>query len=209
MELYPRDSNKPERADAVGEALRQLIEENLETERWGFRLTFTKFARITNIKIIYDSEWCRVKFKFSRVHFPGKDEILIDYGRLHAPEEDSFMIWNGEGCRCWHNVLDPLRFLDGLTPAQAYQQAIQDKRLPPVVENFKGSELARKLSNEYPPKSAIVLQSMLWNQYGERLFQLFDLRQPVLWEEYRRFLKEYYTIMDLKSGYGPPYENVC
>ena len=87
MDLYPRESNKPERAEAVGDALRALIEGNLEIERWGFRLTFTKFVKITNIKIIYDSDWCRVKFKFSRVHYPGTDEILIDYGRLHAPND--------------------------------------------------------------------------------------------------------------------------
>ena len=209
MDLYPRDSNKPERAEEVGNALRALIEENLEIERWGFHLTFTKFIKITNIKIIYDSDWCRVKFKFSRVHYPGTDEILIDYGRLHAPNEESFMVWNGEGCRCWHNVLDPLRFLDGLTPADAYQQAMVDKQLPLVVKNFRESDRAKELLDEYSPKSAIALQSKLWNHYGERLFELFDLRRPDLWQEYRGFLKAYYGLLGLKSDYGLPYEFVC
>lgn len=209
MQLYPRDANKPERAEAVGEALKRLIEENLEIERWRFRPTFTKFARVNNIKIIYDSDWCRVKFKFSRVHYPGTDEILIDYGRLHAPDEDLFMVWNGEGCRCWHNFLDPLRFLDGLTPQEAYQQAMIDKQLPPVVREFRESEQARQLAKAYPPKAVIVQQSALWEHYGERFFELFDLRHPDLWEGYRRFLKEYYKLLGMQSGYGLPYENVC
>jgi hypothetical protein len=209
MKLYPRDSNKPESAEDVGNALIQLIEENLEIKRWDFRLTFTKFIKPNNIRVIYDSEWCRVKFMFSRMHFPETDELLIDYGRLHAPNEESFIVWNDERCRCWHNVLDPLRFLDSLTAITAYKQAMVDKQLPLVVRDFRKSKLGKKLLNEYPPKSAIVLQDTLWKYYGERLFELFDLRQPDLWEEYRQFLKEYYSLLGLKSSYGPPHENVC
>jgi len=207
MKLYPRNSNKPESAKEIEVALIQLIEENLEIQRWNFRLTFTKFVKPSNTKLIYDSEWCRVKFTFSRMHFPEKDKLLIDYGRLHAPDEELFMIWNGEGCRCWHNILDPLRFLDGLTPAEAYQQAILDKQLPPIIRDFRQSKQGKKLLSEYPPKSAIVLQDTLWKQYGEKLFELFDLRRPDLWQEYRRFLKEYYELLGLESNL--PHENVC
>ena len=209
MKLYPRDSNKPESAEDVGEAFLQLIEENLPVERWNFHLTFTKFIKPSNIKVIYDSEWCRVKFMFSRMHFPETDKLLIDYGRLHAPDEEMFMVWYGERCRCWHNILDPLRFLDSQTATTAHEQAAADEKLPPVVRDFRKSKLGKKLLTEYPPKSAIVLQATLWEHYGERLFELFDLRRPDLWEEYRRFLKEYYSLLGLKSGYGPPLENVC
>lgn len=209
MDLYPRDSNKPERGEDVGEALRALIEENLEIDRWGFHVSYAKFIKPRNIKIIYDSEWCRVKFTFSRMHYPETDEITIDYGRLHAPNENLFMVWNSEGCRCWHNVLDPLRFLDGLTPTQAYRQAVVDKQLPPVVRDFRGSTYGKRLLKEYSPKSVIVLQDTLWKHYGKRLFELFDLRRPDLWEEYRGFLREYYGLLGLKSEYGLPYEFVC
>ena len=75
MELYPRDANRYERGEEVGKAFLRLIQENLEIERWNFRLTFTKFLEPRNIKVIYDSEWCRIKFMFSRMHYPETDEI--------------------------------------------------------------------------------------------------------------------------------------
>jgi hypothetical protein len=209
MILYPRDSNRPERGEEVGNALRELIEEYLEIERWNFHLSFTKFIKPRNIKIIYDSEWCRVKFMFSRMHYPETDEISIEYGRLHAPNEEAFMMWNGEGCRCWHSVLDPLRFLDGLTPAEAYKQVMVEKQLPPVVRSFRESKLGKKFKSEYSPKAAIALQANLWEHYGQRLFDLFDLRRPELWGEYRGFLKEYYSLLGLESNYGLPHEYVC
>ena len=207
MNLYPRDANRPERGEAVGNALIELIEENLEIKRWNFRVTFTKFIKPRNIKIIYDSKWCRIKFMFSRMHFPETDEIMIEYGRLHAPNEEAFMIWQGEVCRCWHSILDPLRFLDGLTPEEAYEQAKIDKELPSAVKNFRLSQRGEELLKEYPPKSVIVLHSTLWKTYEKKLFELFDMRHPGLWEEYRRFLKEYYRLLGLKSRLPP--ENVC
>ena len=209
MELYPRDANKPERGEDVRDALIRLIEENLEVDRWGFHVSFTTFNKYKNIKVIYDSEWCRVKFNFSRRHYPETDEISIEYGRLHASNESQFMVWNGEGCRCWHNILDPLRFLDGLTPAEAYQQVVLEKQLPPVVRDFRQSRRGKKLLEEYSPKSIIVLQDTLWKHYGKILFELFDLRRPDIWEDYRYFLKEYYRLLNLQSEYGLPFEFVC
>ena len=207
MDLYPRDANRPERGEEVGNALQQLIEENLEIKRWNFRLTFTKFIETRNIKIIYDSEWCRIKFMFSRMHYPETDEILIEYGRLHAPNEKSHIMWQGEMCRCWHNILDPLRFLDGLTPKEAYEQTIVDNQLPSAVRYFMDSQRGQELLKEYPPKSAIALQSTLWKTYEKKLFELFDLRRHALWEEYRWFLREYYKLLGIKSKRPP--ENVC
>ena len=209
MKLYPRDSNKLESAEKVGNAVLRLIEENLEIKRWDFKLTFTKFIKPSNIKIIYDSEWCRVKFMFSRMHYPETDKLLIDYGRLHAPNEEPFMVWNDERCRCWHNILDPLRFLDSQLAITTNEKSAPQKLLPILVRDFKNSEHGKKLLNEYPPKSTIVLQATLWEHYGERLFGLFDLRQPEMWEEYRSFLKEYYSLLGLKSSYGPPLDSVC
>ena len=207
MKLYPRDANRPERGEEVGYALMALIEDYLDIERWKFHLTFKKFTRPRNIKIIYDSEWCRIKFMFSRMHYPESDEILISYGRLHAPDEERFMTWNGQVCHCWHNILDPLRFLDRLTPTEAYKQSIRHKQMPTAVRKYRQMQYAQELLKEYPPKYAIGLHAALWNTYGQKLFELFDLRRPELWEEYRGFLKEYYKMLDLKSKHPP--ENVC
>jgi len=72
----------------------------------------------------------------------------------------------------------PLRFLDGLTPKEAMEQVKIHKQLPIVVRDFRQSVSCKRLLEEYPPKSAIVLQSVLWERYGQRLFELFDLRRP-------------------------------
>jgi hypothetical protein len=103
----------------------------------------------------------------------------------------------------------PLRFLDHLTPAQAYKQAVMDSRLPPAIREFRGSNYWKKLQREYPPKATIVMHSILWEHYQNRLFELFDLRRPELWEEYREFLTEYYALLGLESDYGVPFDYVC
>ena len=209
MNLYIKDSQKSEQGEDVGQALMQMIEQNLNLAGWKFRLTFTKFHQTSNIKIIYDSEWCRTKFMFSRQHTPQHDELSIEYGRLHAPNEDPYMAWQGEKCRTWHNVIVPLRFLDGLSISEAVQQAKIQKESPTAIEKFRKSELGKRLFDEYPPKASIVMHSVLWEHYGQRLFELFDLRRPDLWEKYRIFIKEYYRLLGMKASYGPPYENVC
>jgi hypothetical protein len=209
MDLLFKDSHIIENTEDVGHAVVNMIEDNLDIKKWGFNLTFTKFAKLNNIKIVYRSDWCQVKFMFSRQRLPQYDELTILYGRLHAPNEEPFMVWEGEECNCWHHFLDPLRFLDGLTPHDAMEQVKVLKQLPKVVKDFRESDLGKKLLAEYPPKSAIILQSVLWKHYGQRLFELFDLRKPDLWQEYRIFLREYYSLLGEKSVYGPPYENVC
>ena len=120
-----------------------MIEDNLDLKRWNFNSTFTKFVKTNSIKIVYRSNGCQFKFLFSRQRLPRDDELTILYGRLHAPKEDPFMIWEGENCRCWHNVLDPLRFFDGLTPHEAMEQVKVLKQLPVVVRGYRESNLVK------------------------------------------------------------------
>lgn len=211
MNLLIKDSNKPENGKDIGNALIQLIEENLDLKRWAFRMTFTKFIDMSNIKIIYDSEWCRIKFNFSRerLPLPKYDELAIYYGRLHAPNEEPYMEWNGENCHCWHQIWEPLRYLDGLSPSAAVQQREILNQLPMVAEKYWNSSEGKTIRDVYPPRYGITLQSVLWKHYGQRLFELFDLRKPDLWQAYQKFIREYYGLLNEESSYGPPYENIC
>jgi hypothetical protein len=124
-------------------------------------------------------------------------------------DEVSFMEWEGRQCRCWHFVIEPLLFLDGLSPAEAREQTIVYKQLPVVVRDYRQSPLGKKLIIEYAPKSAIVMHSTIWKQYGLKLFELFDLHRPDLWEAYRKFHIEYHRLLGTKTIYGPPIENIC
>src|SRR5688572_32797783 len=118
---YNRDKISREEA---GSALMQLIAENLNLAKWNFNLTFKNFVTAGNLELIYDSEWCRIRFKYSRErpNLSQYDELYVYYGRLHAPNSDYFMVWQEQRCWCWHDILDSLRFLDGLSPADAVQQ---------------------------------------------------------------------------------------
>ena len=207
INLYEK-SEIPETSEDLGKAVVQLIEDNLDIGKWNFKLSFRDFSRRSYQKVIYDSTYCRVNISFSRQRLPKYDELSVYYGRLHAPNEAAIMKWQGQECHCWHRRVDPLRFLDGLSPQEAFQQEKMHK-LPDVVKEFYNSDEGMKLREKYTPKYTIVLESLIWRYYGQRLFDLFDLNQPVLWRKYQEFLKEYYQLRNMKASYGPPYENVC
>jgi hypothetical protein len=208
IDLYKK-SGKTETGEELGNAIVQMIEDNLDLERWNFKLSFRDFSKMSYQKVIYDSPYCRFNFSFSRQRLPKYDELSIFYGRLHAPNDKAFMVWQDQECHCWHGMLNHLKFLDELSPQEVVEQEKSHKYLPKVVEKFFHSAVGVKLREEYPPKYVIVLESIVWQRYGKKLFELFDLRRPDLWEGYKHFLSEYYRLLNIKSSYGPPYENVC
>lgn len=176
-----------------GSELAQLIEENMTLKHWKFHLSYTELGDLQGIdfrKLIYDSEWCRVQFEYSRRVRPDDHELNIYYGRLHAPNNDYYMMWNGEKCHCWHDVRMPLFFLDGLSPLDVLQKK-KDSQQPVIVERFWQSDLGTK---EKPPVVNILKQSVIWDHYKTRLFELFDLSRPDLWGRYVAFLKKYYEL---------------
>jgi len=201
-----------------GADLMRIIEEEMDLRRWKFYLSHTTLndsGGITHRKIIYDSEWCRLRFGYSRRFPPDDHELYILYGRLHASNEDEIMLWNGEKCYCWHGIgLTHLYFLDGFSPAETLNSSING-RLPDGIGGFRESDLGRQLRREGGPRYGIVRQSVIWKHYGLRLFELFDLRRPDLWEQYTDYLKEYYRIRDEKAGingdvlFTPPLYKIC
>jgi hypothetical protein len=209
MSTYLLNRGQANDATKFGQALLDIIGENLDLKRWNFRLGFTDFVTTSNLVVIYDTGYCRLSFMLSLQQTPRYDELVISYGRSHARNDEPYMDWHGEKCRCWHYVFDPLRFLDGLSPSEAVHQAKVEKRMPNIVESYRKSELGLRLFNEYPPKAAIVMHSVIWDHYGQKLFDLFDLSKPKLWEEYKVFIREYYKLLGTKASFGPPYENIC
>ncbi len=209
MNLLHKDHDKTESPENLGNAIAGMIEKLMGMKGWGFHKSYIDFTKWGSQKVIYDSEWCRINFIFSRERLPEYDELSIHYGRLHAHNENPYMDWDGQQCRCWHKYTGALRFLDGLSPSEAMEQVKVYKQLPAVMECYRKSEIGQELLAAYPPKYAIVQQSIIWEHYGTRLFELFDLRRPDLWEEYRKFIKEYHRLMGTKTYYGPPEENIC
>lgn len=180
----------------------ELLEKHLDLDRWGFKQSYISPKHYPTV--IYDSEWCRVKFVLNSGDRYGPDELGVYYGRLHAISNDSFMVFDGEKCWCWHWDFYFLPFLDGVSPQEKAKKYIYS----PVIEKYRKSELAQQLSPG--PAWGIGKQAAIWEHYGQRLFDLFDLRKPEPWEQYNEFIRELYTIKDRRSFAGhPPMDRIC
>jgi len=177
----------------------------LDLNRWGFqekgRLK-TKFP-----VIVYQSSWCLMKFAWGGMEMQGGYTISVDYGRLHAPIDDIYMKWNGEKCHCWHNVSYALHFLDGNSPDSI---AGKNYKRPYVMEQFMQSDIGVSLKDRrHQPEWLTRMHGAIWDHYGIRLFELFDLRKPNLWEQYRQFIKEFYDIEGRSPNIKPPLDSIC
>lgn len=155
-------------------------------------------------KLIYDSQWCRISLIWGGWEQAGGNSMHIHYGRLHAPSEKITMLWQGEECRCWHRVEHALHFLDRRTPAEAASLDVSH----PTTSPFYKTEITQKFRRRQPEWIA-EMHLAIWRQYGQPLFDLFDLRQPQLWQQYRQFLQEVYDISGRKPRPGPPMDKVC
>ena len=114
------------------------------------------------------------------------------------------MSWNGEECHCWHDFDYALHFLDGLTPADAAKLGYSH----PITDVFYEEEFRKKYSRRQPEWLA-QMHLAIWQYYRVRFFELFDLRQPDLWQQYRHFLKEVYDLEGRIPAIRPPLDKVC
>jgi hypothetical protein len=178
---FPED----ERVRKNREELIERVQSHLAVVNWGFSLSFIS---LNSNEVIFDSEWCRfsVSLYGGRYPMPSEEELRIEYGRLHAPDTYPYMEWNGEQCRCWHDIrFLCLFFLEGYSP----NEVEKDHALIPFFKEYERSDEWNQL---YPAERIFRTQTLIWKRYGQRLFELFDLRHPELWEQYRQFLKEFY-----------------
>ena len=218
---YPLDEGgKAKREREIKQQLRPEIqsglidrlERYLDPAHWGFRLSYVH--QLTGRKVIYDSPACRVKFSLL-IDVREGDSIQTWYARSHVPDDaDLLMEWQGERCFAWHNIrLDPFwQFLEGISASEAAEH-LRAKIYWSVGQAFRETELGRSLRG---PDASLALHAYIWQHYGERLFSLFDIRRPDLWEEFRRFLREYYELLPNhpfirrnQEVWGIPPWNVC
>jgi hypothetical protein len=202
----PRIPEK-ERIDDPLTYLSNLIKAYLNVEKWGF----IESSRLFNIspKIIYDSEWCRIKFVLDKWDLYSGFSILILYGRLHAPDEDRLFNWNGEQCHCWHRKMgigSVMDFLDGISPVES----LSSNHIPAIVNQVKQTEWWKsKINKRQGPELALRMEAEIWDYYGIRLFELFDLRHPDLWVAYQKYMKSIYDIQGRIPEIKPPLDMIC
>jgi hypothetical protein len=186
--------------DPIKEMAR-IAESALNLPGWGFR---ESYRSIDPAKLIYDSEWCRIKIVWGGWDYGGGNSISIYYGRLHALSEKTTMIWSGEECYCWHDFDQALHFLDGRTPAESAKLSYSHALTTP----FYADEFREKFGRRQPDWLA-QMHVTIWQHYGTRFFELFDVRHPELWEQYRQFLKQVYDIAGRIPAIKPSMDKVC
>jgi len=188
------ERKKPQLPEYVLQRIKKSQEELIERSDHHLKLTQRGFRASylipETVGVIFNSEWCRVKIS---LYHPGPslsdDELRISYGRLHAPDLEPYMIWNGEKCRCWQDIsFLCLFFLEGYSPREV-ESAFDSV---PFLREYEQSEEGARLRREAPAEFGFRLHALILERYGQRLFDLFDLRRPELWEQYRQFLKEFY-----------------
>lgn len=167
----------------------------------GFKETYRS---ATPGELIFDSAWCRISLTWGGWDQAGGNNMHIHYGRLHAPNENVTMQWQGKECYCWHELDYVLHFLDGRTPTEA---SILDVSHP-ITDPFYKTEITQQFRRRQPEWIA-EMHKKIWEKYGQQLFDLFDLQQPELWQRYQQFLKEVYDILGRDSDIKPPMDKVC
>ena len=182
----------------------QTLEQNLDFNRWGFTKVFSGVGKFSPI-IIYASEACRVMFAWESPDTRDRIAIIhVYYGRSHAPNNEEIITWNGQKCYCWHDVEKALYFLDGLSPSEAVKNKFKS---PNTIEQFKKSSAEKGWGQ---PEYKAKMHAAIWEHYGQRFFDLFDLRKPSLWKQYSQFVVEYQRLSQEFSlaGYPTP-DKVC
>ena len=164
--------------------------------RWGFQRAFLGIAEQFTPSVIYDSDRCRVRFHWSEPDVRDVPTIYIRYGRLHAPTDQRYILWNGQQCYCWHDPRMAFQFLDGSSP----QDAVNNRfKWPRNLERIHQSITGKGLSQ---PERQLRMHSASWDYYGERLFSLYDFHHPELWDKYSQFMKKCYEIKPFSDEHG-------
>lgn len=181
------------------------LERFLDLGRWGFRLTYVEPI---HGPVIYDSPKCRIECRLS-IEREG-DEIAIDYGRRHAPNDGYIIEWKGERCYAWHNLwrLRVTEFLEGLSPEEVVERDRMKLDTPARIA-FVQTERGRSL---HGADRQVARQAFNWQRYEDRLFSLFDVREAQRWEELRRFVKRYYELrpeLSISPLFGIPRWHIC
>ena len=195
-------ANYERNVDPIQEMVR-VAQSFLDLSFWGFKESY-RSAKSGNL--IYDSEWCRVNLIWGGWDYSGGNSMSIYYGRLHAPNEETTILWNGEACHCWHRIELALHFLDGQPPEGASKRMYTHS----LIEQYKQSEQGKSLSGQRrQPEWLARMHVSIWQHYDKRFFELFDLRRPDLWKAYQQFLKEIYDIKGRSPRIKPPLDKVC
>ena len=191
----------------------QLVKRNMDFELLGFRQTLLGTFDNFLPGAILDSDLCRVRLLWHPSDPRDGDykKISFLYGRLHAPNDEKVIMWEGEKCYCWHDINLALHFLDGLSP----EDFTSISSMPKIMKKYYQPNIREELNLKHisnvdiQPELVTRMHAEIWSQYGKRLFNLFDLRHSELWEQYKMFVQTFYSISPEVIKLSPPRHCIC
>jgi hypothetical protein len=186
-----------------------LAESCLNLKKWGFQESayLDELGGLNVPTVIYNSQLCRVKISFNEWNPPHQFKnytVDVYYGKLNAPNDKNVIVSNNKECHCWHGITKVLHFLDGCAPEYAAKNLFSHDLIKEYSKLVSSGNLSHKL-----PEWEIRKHAYIWEKYAPRLFELFDLRRPDLWEKYQLFLKGVYDIKGRNPNIVPPLDSVC
>ncbi len=188
--IYPPSHYLNGSPNELLQAFIDCVEEDLSPEKWGFNKNIRLPNDSQGLTVIYGSELCRIKFVLGGSYYGPVFASFVYYGRLHAPDDKQYIKQGNEICRYWHAdvIRLMLPFLEGMSPKQLGEgpnEIFQTLERALNIEHPSTDEI------EYPLK----LHAAVWERYGKKLFEIFDMRNPELWEKYCNFSNEYWKAL--------------
>ncbi len=184
-------------------ALINAVSQYLDFKKWGFSYKIYHATNKQPPRIIFQSTLCKIKVHTFRDIRESTPEVIFSYGRTHAPHDKGSIIWNNEKCRCWHSVNNALNFLDCTTP----QEVSENSNTHKLIRDFY---VANKNKGWTTADFVVQAHAIIWDNYGENLFTLFDLRRPDLWQKYSLYCNQINDMWNKRLGYTAiPHFKLC
>jgi hypothetical protein len=161
------------------------------SDKWNSVLIAQDYYGSGDPFVLYDSEKCRIRLHCSWSSREYERSIEITYGRLGVPDDTDTLLRYTDQRNYhlyWHSVYLPLYFLDGLSPQEA-----KNAKHPLFIDEFEQSDMAKSIKH-YLDRD-LALDASIWETYGQRLFDIFDIRNKDLWEQYSAFVSEYWKTL--------------
>jgi hypothetical protein len=187
--------------------LSTIAEKILPLMKWNFTESSRRFKSTPNI--VYVSDVCKVMVKLQPWEPGAGFSLDILYGRSHAPDDTQILIKNEQKCYCWHRIYGMgfvLNYLDNISP----EKCANSYDSPAIIDKIKKQNWwnvdDRKMMK---PELSLRMEAEIWEYYGCRLFDLFDLNRPDLWEEYQSYMTQIYDIKGRSPNIKPSLDKIC
>jgi hypothetical protein len=181
----------------------ELADAILPLRKYGFA---ESFISSNNDIVVFTSDKCKIKFIWGGWDYLAGYTLNVYYGRLIAENEKYKMVIDGKEYRCWHLVAPILHFLDNSNPGEVANRI----QLHWIKEKFIQSDIAKSFSGKkQQPEWLLHMHNMIWESYGSRIEELFDMYNTASWNEYKKFLTKVYDISGRTPEFIPPEDQIC